>query len=134
MVFQVFPECEGDNGWRCLNCGRIIFRKDKNICFNAFDAFYRRQYALNNCSVDINQENYTEASGCGYVCKKDVEKINVIRNRKLITFTDLATAIGIAYNTLRRVMDLDSRPVFFKTLRKIKEFIAEYERAESKKD
>lgn len=60
--------------------------------------------------------------------KEYVEKINSIRERKLMTFMDVADGIGISYATLRRVMDDEPRPVFLKTLRKIKKFIDKYER------
>ncbi|MCK4265547.1 hypothetical protein KAW80_04285 [Candidatus Babeliales bacterium] len=30
-------------GWRCLNCGKIIEKKEKTIKDDAFSVFYQRQ-------------------------------------------------------------------------------------------
>lgn len=30
-------------GWKCLNCGKIITRKERTIEFDAFSTFYQQQ-------------------------------------------------------------------------------------------
>ena len=31
------------DGWKCINCGKIIARKEKIIEFDAFSIFYQQQ-------------------------------------------------------------------------------------------
>lgn len=44
MVSQsFFDQSLNFHGWKCLNCGKIITRKEKNIEFDAFSIFYQQQ-------------------------------------------------------------------------------------------
>ena len=44
MVQQAFfDQLLNFDGWKCLNCGRIIARKEKIIEADAFSLFYRQQ-------------------------------------------------------------------------------------------
>ncbi|HJM68505.1 MAG TPA: hypothetical protein QGF02_01030 [Candidatus Babeliales bacterium] len=31
------------DGWKCLNCGKVVARKEKTIEFDAFSVFYQQQ-------------------------------------------------------------------------------------------
>jgi uncharacterized alpha-E superfamily protein len=35
-------------GWKCLNCGKMIERKEKTLEFDAFKVFYQQQRCKNN--------------------------------------------------------------------------------------
>ena len=35
------------DGWKCLNCGKVIPCKDKSIEFDAFSIFYQQQKCKN---------------------------------------------------------------------------------------
>lgn len=30
-------------GWKCLNCGKIVVKRDKSLEFDAFTVFYQQQ-------------------------------------------------------------------------------------------
>lgn len=48
MVLQsFFDHFLNFDGWKCLNCGRIILRKDKTIEFDTFSIFYQQQKCKN---------------------------------------------------------------------------------------
>ncbi len=34
-------------GWKCLNCGKVITRKEKTIEFDSFSIFYQQQKCRN---------------------------------------------------------------------------------------
>ena len=34
-------------GWKCLNCGKIILKKEKTIEYDSFSLFYQQQKARN---------------------------------------------------------------------------------------
>ncbi len=36
------------DGWKCLNCGKVITRKEKTIEFDAFSLFYQQQKCNTN--------------------------------------------------------------------------------------
>ncbi len=44
MVFQTFfDHFFNFNAWKCINCGKIVVRKEKAIEFDAFSIFYQQQ-------------------------------------------------------------------------------------------
>lgn len=44
MVHQsFFDNFLNFDGWKCLNCGKIVARKEKTIEFDAFSIFYQQQ-------------------------------------------------------------------------------------------
>lgn len=44
MVTQTFfSQFFNFEGWKCLNCGKVIERKENNIKDSAFSIFYQRQ-------------------------------------------------------------------------------------------
>ncbi len=44
MISQsFFDQFLNFDGWKCLNCGKIIARKEKIIEFDAFSIFYQQQ-------------------------------------------------------------------------------------------
>lgn len=44
MVHQAFfDNFLNFDGWKCLNCGKIVARKEKTIEFDAFSIFYQQQ-------------------------------------------------------------------------------------------
>lgn len=44
MVLQsFFDHFLNFDGWKCLNCGKIIAKKEKNIEYDAFSLFYQQQ-------------------------------------------------------------------------------------------
>ncbi len=48
MVLQLFfDHFLNFDGWKCLNCGKIILRKDKTIEFDTFSIFYQQQKCRN---------------------------------------------------------------------------------------
>jgi hypothetical protein len=43
MVLQVFVDHSLNfEGWKCLNCGNIVVKKEKSIEFDAFSIFYQQ--------------------------------------------------------------------------------------------
>jgi ssDNA-binding Zn-finger/Zn-ribbon topoisomerase 1 len=48
MVLQAFfDHFLNFDGWKCLNCGKIILRKEKSIEFDAFSVFYQQSKCRN---------------------------------------------------------------------------------------
>jgi hypothetical protein len=48
MVLQsFFDHFLNFDGWKCLNCGKIILRKEKNIEFDSFSVFYQQNKSRN---------------------------------------------------------------------------------------
>jgi len=48
MVLQsFFDHFLNFDGWKCLNCGKIIVKKEKSIEFDAFSIFYQQQKCKN---------------------------------------------------------------------------------------
>lgn len=48
MVLQsFFDHFSNFEGWKCLNCGKIITKKEKTIEFDAFSIFYQQQKSNN---------------------------------------------------------------------------------------
>jgi len=48
MVQQLFfDHFLNFEGWKCLNCGKIISKKEKIIEFDAFSLFYQQQKCKN---------------------------------------------------------------------------------------
>lgn len=48
MVLQSFVDNLIDfNGWKCLNCGKIITKKERVIETDAFASFYQQQKYTN---------------------------------------------------------------------------------------
>ena len=48
MVLQsFFDHFLNFDGWKCLNCGKVILRKDKTIEFDTFSVFYQQQKCRN---------------------------------------------------------------------------------------
>lgn len=48
MVLQsFFDHFLNFDGWKCLNCGKVITKKEKNIEFDAFSMFYQQQKCSN---------------------------------------------------------------------------------------
>lgn len=48
MVEQsFFDNLVNFNGWKCLNCGKIITRKEKTIEYDALSLFYQQQKCNN---------------------------------------------------------------------------------------
>ena len=44
MVLQTFfDHFLNFNGWKCINCGKIIIKKEKTIVFDTFSIFYQQQ-------------------------------------------------------------------------------------------
>jgi len=49
MVSQsFFDQFLNFDGWKCLNCGKIITIKEKTIEFDNFSIFYQQQKCNNN--------------------------------------------------------------------------------------
>jgi len=48
MVLQsFFDHFLNFEGWKCLNCGKIIVRKDKTIEYDSFSIFYQQNKCKN---------------------------------------------------------------------------------------
>ncbi len=48
MVLQTFfDHFVNFNGWKCLNCGKVITRKERTIESDAFSMFYQQQKCKN---------------------------------------------------------------------------------------
>ncbi len=48
MVLQsFFDQLLNFDGWKCLNCGRIILKKGKALELDAFSIFYQQQKSKN---------------------------------------------------------------------------------------
>ncbi len=48
MVLQsFFDHFLNFDGWKCLNCGRIVLKKEKNIEFDTFSIYYQQHQAKN---------------------------------------------------------------------------------------
>lgn len=48
MVLQAFfDHFLNFEGWKCLNCGRIILKQEKNIETDSFSIFYQQQKTRN---------------------------------------------------------------------------------------
>lgn len=48
MILQsFFDHFLNFDGWKCLNCGRIILRKENNIEFDSFSIFYQQNKSRN---------------------------------------------------------------------------------------
>jgi hypothetical protein len=48
MVLQsFFDHFLNFDGWKCLNCGKIVPKKEKTLEFDAFGVFYRQQKCKN---------------------------------------------------------------------------------------
>lgn len=46
MVLQVFiDQSLNFEGWKCLNCGNIVVKKEKNIEYDSFSIFYQQNKA-----------------------------------------------------------------------------------------
>ena len=44
MVVQTFfDHFLNFDGWKCLNCGRVVPRKEKTLEYDAFSTFYQQQ-------------------------------------------------------------------------------------------
>lgn len=49
MVLQsFFDHFLNFEGWKCLNCGKIIAKKEKSVEFDAFSTFYQQSKARGN--------------------------------------------------------------------------------------
>ena len=35
------------DGWKCLNCGKVVVKKEKSLEFDAFSIFYQQQKCKN---------------------------------------------------------------------------------------
>ena len=48
MVLQsFFDHFLNFDGWKCLNCGKVVPKKEKTLEFDAFGTFYRQQKCKN---------------------------------------------------------------------------------------
>ena len=48
MVLQsFFDHFLNFDGWKCLNCGKVIPKKEKTLEFDTFGVFYRQQKCKN---------------------------------------------------------------------------------------
>ena len=47
VVQSFFDHFFNFDGWKCLNCGRMVVRKEKVIEFDAFSLFYQQQKCKN---------------------------------------------------------------------------------------
>ncbi len=48
MVLQsFFDHFLNFEGWKCLNCGKIIIKKEKTIEYDSFSIFYQQQKCKN---------------------------------------------------------------------------------------
>jgi len=48
MVLQTFfDHFLNFEGWKCLNCGKVVPKKEKTIEFDAFSIFYQQQKCKN---------------------------------------------------------------------------------------
>lgn len=48
MVLQsFFDHLLNFDGWKCLNCGKIVLKKDKSIEFDTFSIFYQQHKCKN---------------------------------------------------------------------------------------
>jgi hypothetical protein len=46
MVLQVFiDQSLNFEGWKCLNCGNIVVKKEKTIEYDSFSIFYQQNKA-----------------------------------------------------------------------------------------
>jgi Zn ribbon nucleic-acid-binding protein len=44
MVFQMFSnKCLSIEGWKCINCGKIIEKRENSIRDSSFGVFYQRE-------------------------------------------------------------------------------------------
>lgn len=44
LVLQTFfDQSLNFEGWKCLNCGKIILKKEKRIEYDSFSLFYQQQ-------------------------------------------------------------------------------------------
>ncbi|MFZ5953694.1 MAG: hypothetical protein ACOYT8_01190 [Candidatus Dependentiae bacterium] len=48
MVLQsFFDHFLNFDGWKCLNCGKVVLKKDKSIEFDTFSIYYQQQKCRN---------------------------------------------------------------------------------------
>jgi len=48
MVMQsFFDHFLNFDGWKCLNCGKIVVKKEKTIEYDSFSIFYQQQKCKN---------------------------------------------------------------------------------------
>jgi len=48
MVLQsFFDHFLNFDGWKCLNCGKVVLKKEKTLEFDAFSIFYQQQKCKN---------------------------------------------------------------------------------------
>lgn len=48
MILQsFFDHFLNFDGWKCLNCGKVVLKKEKSIEFDAFSVFYQQSKCKN---------------------------------------------------------------------------------------
>lgn len=48
LVLQIFFDHSLNfEGWKCLNCGKIVLKKEKTIEYDSFSMFYQQQKCKN---------------------------------------------------------------------------------------
>lgn len=47
MLQTFFDQCLNFEGWKCLNCGKIVVRKERTAEYDVFSMFYQQKKTNN---------------------------------------------------------------------------------------